>query len=87
MGTRQSRRNGRALTVPQVCHELNVGRVTVYGLIDSGELPAFRVGKNYRIEPEDLERYKMQGKAQVQAHGTTGVAVEGATPLKEGDRP
>ncbi|MDP9374689.1 MAG: helix-turn-helix domain-containing protein [Chloroflexota bacterium] len=87
MGARQNRRNGRALTVPQVCHELNVGRVTVYGLIDSGELPAFRVGKNYRIEPEDLERYKTQGKAQVQAHGATGAAVEGATPREEGDRP
>jgi len=86
MGARQSRRNGRALTVPQVCHELNVGRVTVYGLIDSGGLPAFRVGKNYRIAPEDPERYKSQRKAQVQAYGATGSAVEGATPRKEGDR-
>ena len=65
-------RTGKALTVPQVCHELNVSRLTVYGLIDSGELPAFRVGKNYRIEPEDLEHYKRQGKAQVRAHGAGG---------------
>jgi putative molybdopterin biosynthesis protein len=87
MGARQGRRSGRALTVPQVCHELNVGRVTVYGLIDSGELPAFRVGKNYRIEPEDLERYKAQGKAQVQAHGVVGAATERVPPQRGGDRP
>lgn len=61
-----------ALTVPQVCNELNVSRLTVYGLIDSGDLPAFRVGKNYRIEPEDLEHYKRRGKAQVRAHGASG---------------
>jgi len=87
MGTRQSKRTGRALTVPQVCHELNVGRVTVYGLIDSGELSAFRVGKNYRIEPEDLERYKIHGKAQVHAHGAD-VAAPGEAALQvKGDRP
>ena len=87
MGARQSRRSGRALTVPQVCHELNVGRVTVYGLIDSGELPAFRVGKNYRIEPEDLERYKTQGKAQVHAHGGDGAAAGDTTLEMKGDCP
>ncbi len=87
MGARQSRRTGRALTVPQICHELNVSRVTVYGLIDSGELPAYRVGKNYRIEPEDLERYKTQGKAQVHAQGTTDAAAGGATLQMKGDCP
>lgn len=87
MGARQSRRSGRALTVPQVCHELNVGRVTVYGLIDSGELPAFRVGKNYRIEPEDLERYKTQGKVQVHAHGGDGATPRDATLQLKGDCP
>ncbi len=86
MGARQSRRTGRALTVPQICHELNVSRMTVYGLIDSGELPAYRVGKNYRIEPEDLERYKTQGKAQVHAQGTTDAA-GGATLQMKGDCP
>src|SRR5262245_964413 len=76
MGVRRGEKPGKALTVPQVCHELNVSRVTVYGLIDSGELPSFRVGKNYRIEPEDLEHYKRQGKAQVRASGIGGAMTD-----------
>jgi len=58
---------GRAettLTVRDVCAELRLSRNTVYALIASGQLAAFRAGKQrYRIEAEDLRRYKEARRA------------------------
>jgi excisionase family DNA binding protein len=31
--------------------------MTVYRLIKSGELPALRVGKNYRLRESDIDQY------------------------------
>ena len=31
--------------------------MTVYRLINSGQLPAVRVGKSYRLREEDVDRY------------------------------
>ena len=36
---------------------MRVSNMTVYRLIKSGELPALRVGKSYRIRESELERY------------------------------
>jgi excisionase family DNA binding protein len=36
---------------------MRVSNMTVYRLIKSGQLPAIRVGKNYRIRRSDIERY------------------------------
>ncbi len=50
---------GRPLTIREVCDELRLSRNTVYALIQAGKLPAFRAGKQrYRVEPDDLRRYK-----------------------------
>ena len=49
----------RPLTVREVCAELRLSRNTVYALIQTGQLPAFRAGKQrYRVEAADLRRYK-----------------------------
>ncbi len=53
-----------ALTVPEVCALLRTTRLTVYNLIESGALPAYKVGPHWRIDPDDLERYKERGKAR-----------------------
>ena len=53
-----------ALTVPEVCALLRTTRLTVYNLIESGALPAYKVGPYWRIDPEDLARYKERGKAR-----------------------
>jgi excisionase family DNA binding protein len=45
------------LTVAEVASAMRVSTMTVYRLIKSGELPAVRVGKNYRIREHDLERF------------------------------
>lgn len=47
----------RLLTAAEVAGRLRVSTMTVYRLIRSGELPAVRVGRNYRVQAEDLETY------------------------------
>jgi len=48
---------GGLLTVAEVASAIRVSNMTVYRLIKSGELPAVRVGKNYRLRESDLGRF------------------------------
>jgi excisionase family DNA binding protein len=50
---------GGLVTVAEVAAAMRVSNMTVYRLIKSGELPALRVGKNYRLRESDVERYLM----------------------------
>jgi excisionase family DNA binding protein len=45
------------LTAAEVADRLRVSTMTVYRLIRRGELPAVRVGRNYRVRSDDLERF------------------------------
>lgn len=45
------------LTASEVADRLRVSTMTVYRLIRRGELPAVRVGRNYRVRAGDLEAY------------------------------
>jgi excisionase family DNA binding protein len=47
------------VTVAEVATAMRVSNMTVYRLIRSGELPALRVGKNYRLRESDVERFLM----------------------------
>jgi excisionase family DNA binding protein len=40
--------------------------MTVYRLIKAGELPAVRVGKNYRIRESDLEAFLVDRSVHVE---------------------
>lgn len=42
------------LTPHEVMELLAIGRNTFYRLVNSGELPAFRIGKLWRVRREDL---------------------------------
>lgn len=55
------------LLTPKECATLaNVSRGTIINLIYSGALKASKVGRQWRIRPEDLERYiKGDGDASV----------------------
>ncbi|MGH8909863.1 MAG: helix-turn-helix domain-containing protein [Egibacteraceae bacterium] len=44
-------------TVAEVAEHMRVSNMTVYRLIKGGQLPAIRVGKNYRIRGADLSDY------------------------------
>ncbi len=48
------------LTVAEVADILRVSTMTVYRLIRSGELPAVRVGRNYRVRRAALDAYLEQ---------------------------
>jgi excisionase family DNA binding protein len=45
------------LTAAEVADRLRVSTMTVYRLIRRGELPAVRVGRNYRVREPDLEAF------------------------------
>jgi excisionase family DNA binding protein len=51
---------GHFLTVAEVARALRVSNMTVYRLVNSGRLPAVRVGRGYRIREEDVRRYLEQ---------------------------
>jgi len=56
---------GGLLTVSEVAAAMRVSNMTVYRLIKGGELPAVRVGKNYRIRENDLERFLLERSVHV----------------------
>ncbi|MFP5071072.1 helix-turn-helix domain-containing protein [Pseudonocardia nantongensis] len=43
------------LTVAEVAERMRVSRMTVYRLVHSGELPAVRFGRSFRVPPESVE--------------------------------
>jgi len=47
----------RFLTVAEVADLLRVSSMTVYRLIEAGDLRALRVGKSFRIDTDDLEQF------------------------------
>lgn len=51
----------RFLTVGEVADLLRVSNMTVYRLINAGELPAVRVGKSYRLREDDVDKYLADG--------------------------
>ncbi len=52
-----------SLTPQEVADLLKITKNTVYELIKRGELPAYRVGRKIRVERQDVEAYKKQGKS------------------------
>lgn len=47
----------RFMTVGEVAAVLRVSSMTVYRLINAGELPAVRIGRSFRVRSEDFDRY------------------------------
>lgn len=45
----------RFLTVAEVAEMARVSKMTVYRMVHSGELPAIRVGKSFRVPLEAVE--------------------------------
>ena len=56
----------RLLTVAEMARTMRVSNMTVYRLIKSGQLPAVRVGKNYRIRESDVDRYLSEQSVRVE---------------------
>jgi excisionase family DNA binding protein len=47
----------RFLTVAEVAAAMRVSKMTVYRLVHSGELPAVRVGKSFRVSEQAVHNY------------------------------
>ncbi|MFS0783270.1 substrate-binding domain-containing protein [Bacillus sp. 1P06AnD] len=53
-------------TIEEVAQLLKVSKLTVYDLIKKEALPAYRVGRQMRVDYDDLERYKSGNKTNRQ---------------------
>ena len=51
----------RLLTVREVAARMRVSNMTVYRLIQAGDLRATRVGRSYRLRQGDVETYLSRG--------------------------
>ncbi|MCV2394855.1 helix-turn-helix domain-containing protein [Actinotalea sp. M2MS4P-6] len=72
MTTGPDRPRVRYLTVAEVAEIMRVSKMTVYRLTKSGELPAVRVGRSYRVPQDALDAYlerSMTGEIDHRAHG------------------
>jgi excisionase family DNA binding protein len=47
----------RFVTVAEVAEQMRVSNMTVYRLVQAGQLPAVRIGRSYRIREEDVDKY------------------------------
>jgi len=45
------------LTIAEVATMMRVSKMTVYRLVHSGELPAVRVGRSFRVPESDVDEY------------------------------
>jgi excisionase family DNA binding protein len=45
------------LTVAEVAQVMRVSKMTVYRLVHSGELPAVRVGRSFRVPEDEVNKY------------------------------
>jgi len=57
------------MTTSEVAAYLRVGRLTVYKMVRTGELPAFRIGSDYRFSVEEIDRWILGRKVDPIANG------------------
>ncbi|NEW08533.1 helix-turn-helix transcriptional regulator [Paenibacillus sp. SYP-B3998] len=50
-------------TTEEIAKLLKISKLTVYDLIKKGDLPAYRVGKQMRVDATDLDAYKTRAKS------------------------
>jgi excisionase family DNA binding protein len=49
--------NAKFLTVAEVAEVMRVSKMTVYRLVHSGDMPAVRFGRSYRVPENAVEQY------------------------------
>jgi putative molybdopterin biosynthesis protein len=52
-------------TTDEVAHQLKVTRRTVQGWIKTGRLKALRIGRDFRVEAQELEAFKERARQAV----------------------
>lgn len=56
----------RVFTVKELAKYLKVHASTIYRLVQSGEMPAFKIGGDWRFNKESIDRWRLE---QEQSHG------------------
>ncbi|MFC5603372.1 substrate-binding domain-containing protein [Sporosarcina koreensis] len=75
-------------TTEEIADHLKVSKLTVYDLIKKGDLRAYRVGRQMRIDAEDLEAYKDKTKSGgVIEKQTTAPSLKPETPIYRTESP
>ncbi|WP_050502322.1 helix-turn-helix domain-containing protein [Streptomyces monomycini] len=59
------------MTVAGVATVMRVSKMTVYRLVRSGDLPAIRVGRSFRIPEQAVHEYLRETYCHVEQLGTT----------------
>lgn len=59
--------HNESYTIEEVASLLKVSKLTVYDLIKKDELPAYRVGRQMRVDASDLDEYKEKSKNRAYA--------------------
>ncbi|QJC50484.1 helix-turn-helix transcriptional regulator [Paenibacillus albicereus] len=71
-------------TTEEIARLLKISKLTVYDLIKKGALPAYRVGKQMRVDASDLEAYKRRAKEREAGGGAASSRSGDKTIAKRG---
>jgi len=52
----------KVMTVREVCAYLRVSRATIYRLLKENQIPAFRLGSDWRFNLEEIDRWRLRQK-------------------------
>lgn len=67
-------------TTDDIATMLKISKLTVYDLIKKGELPAYRVGRQIRIDAEDFKAYKEKAKQTLHSESEMESEVKSEKP-------
>jgi excisionase family DNA binding protein len=56
----------KLLTINEIMEILKVSKLTIYRYIKAGKLPAYKVGRDYRIKEEDFNKLLEKNKSKKQ---------------------
>lgn len=70
----------QSYTTEEIAKLLRVSKLTVYDLIKKGDLPAYRVGKQMRVDAADLDAYKNRAKTGMQMQTPAPSAIQSPSP-------
>jgi putative molybdopterin biosynthesis protein len=75
--------NELSYTTEEISKILRISKLTVYDLIKKGELTAYRVGRQMRVDAGDLEQYKLRAKSNNnRAHITPNETIQASSDIK-----
>ncbi len=58
----------RLLAVGEVANYLHVSRSTIHRLLKRNEIPAFKVGRDWRFNVEEIDRWRVERQISTPRH-------------------